>query len=236
VTLAFNHLDDFSVVESWSGYFKPTNPAGTSVLPHTPDQSAHSLIATLRADQQRRPTFFAFYVGSGDTRFRAENVAARPRAAHSAVHHASYLSGSTRVFGLAGTRPGVARGSPSSTWPSRPDEAARITAAVAAGALILAAAAHGAQPAEPPGFHRIESGPDGGNRHPGDGSPTRSSHDSSARQSCTCRRDTTRFVGIPCSTCSRGSRGRPISSWTGSTYPATRTLGSRPGSCPRSSP
>jgi S-formylglutathione hydrolase FrmB len=74
VTLAFNHLDDFSVVESWSGYFKPTNPAGTSVLPHTPDQSAHSLIATLRADQQRRPTFFAFYVGNGDTRFRAENV------------------------------------------------------------------------------------------------------------------------------------------------------------------
>jgi len=44
------------------------------VLPHTPDQSAHSLIATLRTDQQRRPTFFAFYVGSGDTRFRAENV------------------------------------------------------------------------------------------------------------------------------------------------------------------
>jgi hypothetical protein len=40
--------------------------------------------------------------------------------------------------------------------------AARITAAVAAGALILAAAAHGAQPTEPPGFHQIETGPDGG--------------------------------------------------------------------------
>lgn len=74
VILAFNHLDDFAVVESWSGYFQPTNPAGTAVLPHTPDQSAHALIRTLKADQKRRPTFFAFYVGAGDTRFRADNT------------------------------------------------------------------------------------------------------------------------------------------------------------------
>ena len=74
VTLAFNHLDDFSVVESWSGYFRPTNPAGTAVLPHSPNQSAHALIATLGADERRRPTYFAFYVGGGDKRFVAENV------------------------------------------------------------------------------------------------------------------------------------------------------------------
>ena len=29
---------------------------------------------TLREDEKRRPTFFAFYVGSRDARFRAENV------------------------------------------------------------------------------------------------------------------------------------------------------------------
>jgi S-formylglutathione hydrolase FrmB len=28
VSLAMHHLDDFSVIESWSGYFRPTNPAG----------------------------------------------------------------------------------------------------------------------------------------------------------------------------------------------------------------
>ena len=73
VLLAIHHLGDFSVVESWSGYFRPTNPAGTAVIPHTPAQSAHALVPRLRADELRRPTFFAFYVGAGDTRFRAEN-------------------------------------------------------------------------------------------------------------------------------------------------------------------
>ena len=73
VLLAIHHLDEFSVIESWSGYFRPTNPAGTAVLPHTPAQSAHTLVPELRRDQRRRPTFFAFYVGAGDTRFRKEN-------------------------------------------------------------------------------------------------------------------------------------------------------------------
>lgn len=73
VLLAVHHLDDFSVIESWSGYFRPTNPAGTAVIPHTPAQSAHTLVPQLRADERRRPTFFAFYVGAADKRFRAEN-------------------------------------------------------------------------------------------------------------------------------------------------------------------
>jgi S-formylglutathione hydrolase FrmB len=73
VLLAMHHLDDFSVVESWSGYFRPTDPSGTQVLPHAPSQSAHVLVPQLRADERRRPTFFAFYVGSDDRRFRAEN-------------------------------------------------------------------------------------------------------------------------------------------------------------------
>lgn len=71
--LALHHLGAFSVVESWSGYFRPTNPAGTAVIPHTAAQSAHNLIAQLRADERRRPTFLAFYVGARDKRFRAEN-------------------------------------------------------------------------------------------------------------------------------------------------------------------
>jgi enterochelin esterase-like enzyme len=73
VLLAIHHLGDFSVVESWSGYFRPTDPSGTHVLPHTATQSAHALVPKLRSDELRRPTFFAFYVGSEDRRFRTEN-------------------------------------------------------------------------------------------------------------------------------------------------------------------
>lgn len=71
--LGLHHLGSFSVIESWSGYFHPTNPDGTAPLPRGPAANAHAQIAELRADERKRPTFFAFYVGKGDDRFRAEN-------------------------------------------------------------------------------------------------------------------------------------------------------------------
>jgi hypothetical protein len=52
----------------------PTDPGGTQALDRGPRANVHNLIAGLRAMERRRPTFFAFYVGRGDTRFRAENV------------------------------------------------------------------------------------------------------------------------------------------------------------------
>jgi len=78
VLLALHHLGDFGVVESWSGYFHPTDPSGTHALDlgstsANARASAHALIASLRADERRRTTFLAFYVGSDDARFRAEN-------------------------------------------------------------------------------------------------------------------------------------------------------------------
>jgi len=77
--LAIHHLEAFSVVESWSGYFHPTNPAGTAPLDlgsavANARASAHTYVRTLQRAFRRRPTFFAFYVGRGDTRFRAENL------------------------------------------------------------------------------------------------------------------------------------------------------------------
>jgi len=60
----------FSVIESWSGYFHPTDPSGTRALMRGPAASAHTLINDLR----RRSTYFAFYVGRGDGRFLAENL------------------------------------------------------------------------------------------------------------------------------------------------------------------
>jgi enterochelin esterase-like enzyme len=68
--LGLHHLATFSVIESWSGYFHPTDPTGTRALARGPATSAHTLIAKLRTKR----TLFAFYVGRSDTRFRDENV------------------------------------------------------------------------------------------------------------------------------------------------------------------
>jgi enterochelin esterase-like enzyme len=72
--LGLHHLGRFSVIESWSGYFHPTDPTGTQALARGPLTSAHNLISALKADEQHRSTLFAFYVGDGDKRFLAENV------------------------------------------------------------------------------------------------------------------------------------------------------------------
>lgn len=78
VILTLHHLSTFSVVESWSGYFHPTDPDGTHALDlgskaANARASAHTFVRGLRAAFARRPTFFAFYVGRGDDRFRDEN-------------------------------------------------------------------------------------------------------------------------------------------------------------------
>jgi S-formylglutathione hydrolase FrmB len=71
--VGLHNLGRFSVLESWSGYFHPTDPTGTQPLARGASTNVHTLIATLRADERRRPTFVGFYVGRGDARFRAEN-------------------------------------------------------------------------------------------------------------------------------------------------------------------
>ena len=79
VALAFHHLESFSVVESWSGYFHPTDPSGTKTLDLGSAQrnrraNLHNAVDGLRDAFRAQPTFFGFYVGRGDARFRAENL------------------------------------------------------------------------------------------------------------------------------------------------------------------
>jgi enterochelin esterase-like enzyme len=76
--IGLHHLDRFSVIESWSGYFHPTDPTGTRALDlDSPSAnthaSAHTYVTLLRARLRRQPTFIAFYVGAGDDRFVDEN-------------------------------------------------------------------------------------------------------------------------------------------------------------------
>jgi len=76
--LALEHLSTFSVVESWSGYFHPTDPTGTrSISLGSPDRAAranvHEQLAAVRPRLRTHETYIAFYVGRSDRRFAAEN-------------------------------------------------------------------------------------------------------------------------------------------------------------------
>jgi S-formylglutathione hydrolase FrmB len=68
--LGLHHPGVFSVVESWSGYFHPTDPTGTKALAREPAANVHTLVHDIQASR----TWLGFYVGRGDTRFASENV------------------------------------------------------------------------------------------------------------------------------------------------------------------
>jgi len=72
--LGLHHLHRFSVIESWSGYFEPTDPTGTQVLRRAASASAANLVDGLRAAERQDPTFVGFYVGRSDSRFLADNL------------------------------------------------------------------------------------------------------------------------------------------------------------------
>jgi enterochelin esterase-like enzyme len=79
VLIGLHHLDEFGAIESWSGYFHPTDPSGTHPLDlgsSTDNRraSAHALLPSVAAALHVHPTFIGFYVGAGDTRFAHENV------------------------------------------------------------------------------------------------------------------------------------------------------------------
>jgi enterochelin esterase-like enzyme len=78
--IGLHHLDTFSVIQSWSGYFHPTNPAGTAPLDvgspaADAAASAHTLVGGLkRAFARWGPTYLGFYIGAQDWRFLPENL------------------------------------------------------------------------------------------------------------------------------------------------------------------
>lgn len=90
--LALHHLNEFSVVESWSGYFHPTDPTGTHTLELGSaelDASAdvHRTLPAVRTKLQSTKTFIAFYVGRSDWRFYAENETLNRELSEDGVAH-----------------------------------------------------------------------------------------------------------------------------------------------------
>jgi enterochelin esterase-like enzyme len=71
--LGLAHLNTFSVVESWSGYFHPTDPTGTKALDLGPKDDVHQQLLATRGTLKRLHTTISFYVGDGDSRFLVEN-------------------------------------------------------------------------------------------------------------------------------------------------------------------
>ena len=78
--IGYHHPGVFSVIQSWSGYFRPTNPQGTAVLDLGSKQandwaSLHAIVPKMRKrlGSHYRSTYFGFYVGTGDDRFLADN-------------------------------------------------------------------------------------------------------------------------------------------------------------------
>jgi S-formylglutathione hydrolase FrmB len=78
--IALHNTGVYSVVESWSGYFHATNPEGTASLDLGSKEandwaSAHTLLDRLRVfvGPNGQNGYAAFYVGTDDSTFRAEN-------------------------------------------------------------------------------------------------------------------------------------------------------------------
>ncbi|HEY6526716.1 MAG TPA: alpha/beta fold hydrolase [Solirubrobacteraceae bacterium] len=77
MNIGLRNLERFGAVQSWSGYFVATNPAGTQVLKlGSPQADAAAKVprgAPLKSQLQTQPTQIAFYVGRQDSRFLTMN-------------------------------------------------------------------------------------------------------------------------------------------------------------------
>jgi enterochelin esterase-like enzyme len=72
-SLGLSRPRTYASVESWSGYFQPTDPTGTTALHLGAAASMHAQVTKLRTQFARWPTFLAFYVGRADPTFVPEN-------------------------------------------------------------------------------------------------------------------------------------------------------------------
>jgi len=76
--IGLRHLGTFAAVESWSGYFAATNPAGTAYLDlGSPRANAAARVprgSRLARELAAHPSYIAFYVGRSDRLFYADNA------------------------------------------------------------------------------------------------------------------------------------------------------------------
>ena len=76
--IGLHHPTEYSVIESWSGYFVARDLKGDAALDLGSDSrnvrgSAFAVVSALHGVFTRLPTYFAFYVGRGDALFYSDN-------------------------------------------------------------------------------------------------------------------------------------------------------------------
>jgi enterochelin esterase-like enzyme len=103
--IGLHHPRTFAAIQSWSGYFHPTDRTGGKLLSvgsaaADADASVEALVPRLPAQFERFPTSFAFYVGSEDPTFVPANTSLRQALAAAGVPHLFrlYPGGHTNAF------------------------------------------------------------------------------------------------------------------------------------------
>jgi S-formylglutathione hydrolase FrmB len=88
--LAFLHLGTYAAVESWSGYFHPTDPTGTQSLDlgsAARNAKANVHRQALEARLDKLPLYIAFYVGRSDPLFVNENERLNQELSNAGIGH-----------------------------------------------------------------------------------------------------------------------------------------------------
>ncbi|MGI8623029.1 MAG: alpha/beta hydrolase [Solirubrobacteraceae bacterium] len=91
--IGVRHPKAYSVIQSWSGYFHPTDPAGDAPLSvGSPDQdeaaSVHAYVKAAKVVYAKMPTSFGFFVGDEDPHFLPENEDLHREMLEAGVRHA----------------------------------------------------------------------------------------------------------------------------------------------------
>ncbi|MGZ4379930.1 MAG: alpha/beta hydrolase [Gaiellaceae bacterium] len=104
--IGIHHPSVYSVIESWSGYFYATDPAGTGPMDlgskeANDSANAHTLVPQMKTAFTRyRHTLYGFYVGTDDKLFLQENRTfdRELTAAHVTHDYAEYSGGHSAAF------------------------------------------------------------------------------------------------------------------------------------------
>jgi enterochelin esterase-like enzyme len=90
--IGLHHPEQFSVIQSWSGYFHPTDPTGRETLSvgsaaENAKANVEDLVPGLAKQFARSPTKFSFYVGTSDPTFVPANTSLQRSLTAAGVEH-----------------------------------------------------------------------------------------------------------------------------------------------------
>jgi enterochelin esterase-like enzyme len=90
--IGLHHPETFSVIQSWSGYFHPTDPSGRDTLSvgsaaENARANVEDLVPGLAKQFARSPTKFSFYVGTSDPTFVSANTSLQRSLTAAGIEH-----------------------------------------------------------------------------------------------------------------------------------------------------